>query len=857
MRSHRNVRPRARALVVVVWMLLLGLYRGDADVSAGRGPRVLDDVAPNLRIPRVSKGMQAVRDLGVNLPTVARAYGLDTYALRTRLLVDDALAVDRRGRLHFTCRSAAASGAGPVPDAAPILDAGPLDTVFQLHSKPGAPKVIYLDFNGETLTGTAWNVYSTNIPPVLVAPPWDIDGNPLVFGNEERQTILSVWKRVAEDYAVFDVDVTTEDPGPEAIARLNSGDFFFGTRVLVSPIASYFGNYGGLGYIGIFDMTTEYYKPALVFPEMLLNGEKYIAEACSHEAGHNLGLFHDGTTTGLSYYPGHGSGETGWAPIMGNSYGQNVTQWSKGEYPNANNTQQDYSVMSAFGLLVRLDDHGSALGSATILPEGSTLSASGIVEQDADIDYFRFTSGTGPFSILVSPAALGPNLDIVAKLYNSAGVPIATNSPAGQLAAGFNGSLGAGTYYLSVEGGGDGNPPANGYSKYASRGQYTVAGTVTPPAGANQSPVASFTANPQNGIAPLVVNFNATGSTDPDGNIVSYAWTFGDGGTATGPTPSHTFQNPGLYSVLLTVTDNQNAIGTTTRNIGATPPPEPPEAVIVANPTTGFAPLTVNFSGGLSSDLDGSIVSYSWSFGDATTGSGPFVAHTYSTPGTYTASLTVTDTQNLTDTVTSNIVVNASNLPPIPAIASSLQSGPAPSTVTLSASASNDPDGSIVAYEWNFGDGTGGNGIAATHTFSAVGTYVVTLTVRDNNGATASTTSTLSILPDTAFILRVAEIQSSTQDLGGGQHTVTSVARITNLLGLPISGIEVTARFSGLTAKTRTGTTDASGQVTLVSPAFTGAGTVSLRITGAVSANPLLRYDSTRNVVTASTVTVP
>ena len=90
---------------------------------------------------------------------------------------------------------------------------------------------------------------------------------------------------------------------------------------------------GGVAYVGIFDNVGDTYKPALVFFDMLGSGnEKYVAEAISHEAGHNMGLNHDGAA-GTGYYQGHGSGATGWAPIMGVGYYQPLVQWSKGEYP--------------------------------------------------------------------------------------------------------------------------------------------------------------------------------------------------------------------------------------------------------------------------------------------------------------------------------------------------------------------------------------------------------------------------------------------------------------------------------------------------------------------------------------------
>ncbi len=115
-----------------------------------------------------------------------------------------------------------------------------------------------------------------------------------MFTDTERTRIQQVWQRVAEDYAPFDVDVTTEYPGEAAITRSSSADEYYGMRVLISPISSYIGTYGGIAYVGVFDLVGDYYKPALVFPENLANGEKYIGEAASHENGHTLGLYHDG-----------------------------------------------------------------------------------------------------------------------------------------------------------------------------------------------------------------------------------------------------------------------------------------------------------------------------------------------------------------------------------------------------------------------------------------------------------------------------------------------------------------------------------------------------------------------------------
>ena len=107
-----------------------------------------------------------------------------------------------------------------------------------------------------------------------------------------------------------------------------------------------------------------------------------MAEASSHEFGHNLGLSHDGTRSGTEYYAGHGSGLVSWAPIMGNSYYNNVTQWSKGEYADANRTQDDLAIID--GKLGYVgDDHGDTHGDATLLelsPSGGVVSSN--PEQD-------------------------------------------------------------------------------------------------------------------------------------------------------------------------------------------------------------------------------------------------------------------------------------------------------------------------------------------------------------------------------------------------------------------------------------------------------------------------------------------
>jgi PKD repeat protein len=172
------------------------------------------------------------------------------------------------------------------------------------------------------------------------------------------------------------------------------------------------------------------------------------------------------------------------------------------------------------------------------------------------------------------------------------------------------------------------------------------------------APTADVIAAPTSGDAPLPVDFDASDSSDVDGTITNYAWDFGDGNTGTGVTTSHTYTTPGTYTATVTVTDNSGLTGTDSEIITVTPPNAAPTADVQAAPTSGTVPLVVSFDGSASSDSDGSVVSYAWDFGDGNTGTGPTTSHTYTTPGTFTATLTVTDDEGLTNTDEVVITVN-------------------------------------------------------------------------------------------------------------------------------------------------------------------------------------------------------
>ena len=170
----------------------------------------------------------------------------------------------------------------------------------------------------------------------------------------------------------------------------------------------------------------------------------------------------------------------------------------------------------------------------------------------------------------------------------------------------------------------------------------------------NHAPTAAFTSNCTN----LSCTFNGSGSTDSDGTIASYAWTFGDSTSGSGATPPvHNYSADGTYSVTLTVTDNQGATNSVSHNVTvAAAVNQPPTARFTSN----CAALSCQFNGSTSTDPDGTISTYAWNYGDSTSGSGvnPPV-HTYSTGGTYTVTLTVTDNQGGTNAVSHDVTVAA------------------------------------------------------------------------------------------------------------------------------------------------------------------------------------------------------
>ncbi len=529
---------------------------------------------PKIDLPKKLNGQASIDALGNKVPEVAQFYGLTPERLEEILRTDSTAWFDEKGRLFYK---------DSLPDfsknnwknelqAIGISEALSTDTdsanLFELHSRPDSNRVIYLDFNGHTASNSAW--YSGT----LNAQPYDTDGNPNSFSSEEQNAIREIWLRVAEDYMPFDVDVTTQEPPVEALQRTGNNDMRYGTRAVVTrsvPEVCHPSCGGGIAYVNVFSFYSasnpDYYQPAWIFFDNLTNGHpKYVADATSHEIGHNLNLHHDGTSS-TTYYRGHGSGATGWAPIMGSGYYKPVVQWSKGEYPDAKNFQDDIAVIHAAGANLRPDDYPDTIPTASPLDgNANSVEQSGVIETDTDVDIFAFNSGDGSAQFTVNPEVFGPKLDILAKLLDVKGNILAQSNPEDALSASLSYTLTPGRYFLQIEGVGKGDL-TTGYSDYGSVGQYSVTGSYvqgTP----SSPPTAIISAFPATGEAPLSVTFDGNDSNDADSANLSYTWNFGDGQTEKGKaSTSHVYDTAGNKTATLTVTDDSGLQSSTTQAI--------------------------------------------------------------------------------------------------------------------------------------------------------------------------------------------------------------------------------------------------------------------------------------------------
>ena len=338
-------------------------------------------------------------------------------------------------------------------------------SVPKLNSLPGASATIFLDFDGQTVISGIWN-----------------GGNPIfcaASGLNDMQ-ITEVFNRVSEDYRPFNVNITTDST------------IFFAApltkrmRMIITPTSAWCPGPGGVALIGSFTRGDD--TPCFAFSDRLgPYNPPYIAEACSHECGHTLGLSHqskygaDCVTPIETYNTGTGTGEIGWAPIMGNSYYRNFSNWNNGPTPDGCTVIQDNLniISTQNGFTYRADDYGETMNSGTFSLPSANFSVNGIISTNTDKDAFKMTlAQSSSVHLTASPYSVGSNnagadLDIKLVLYNSTGTLINTFDPPATLGLTVDTVLTAGTYYLMVSGTGNVN-----ISSYGSLGSYNLSGTT-------------------------------------------------------------------------------------------------------------------------------------------------------------------------------------------------------------------------------------------------------------------------------------------------------------------------------------------------------------------------------------------
>jgi subtilisin family serine protease len=248
--------------------------------------------------------------------------------------------------------------------------------------------------------------------------------------------------------------------------------------------------------------------------------------------------------------------------------------------------------------------------------------------------------------------------------------------------------------------------------------------------------------------------------------------------------------------------------------LGSEEPNTPPVAD-AGGPYNGTEDVMVTFNGSGSGDEDGDALTYAWNFGDGSTGTGVNPTHVYTAGGNYTVTLVVNDGIVDSDPSTATAEIAEVNDPPV-ADAGPDQTVNVGEEVSFDGSGSFDSDGTIISYDWDFGDGNTGTGASPTHAYASAGEYTATLTVTDNNGGTSTDMATVAVTDAANNELHVADISMDIKTAGrntAGVATVTIVDANNN----PVFGVTVYGYWSGATSDTDSGLTDGNGLVTMTS----------------------------------------
>jgi len=224
--------------------------------------------------------------------------------------------------------------------------------------------------------------------------------------------------------------------------------------------------------------------------------------------------------------------------------------------------------------------------------------------------------------------------------------------------------------------------------------------------------------------------FDASGSIDRDGKIVFYEWDLGDGTILQGKKVRHSYNQPGVYTATLLVKDNSRSTSETDKDTAIVIINHPP--VANAGPDQWQTQSEIHFNALKSMDPDGEIIKYIWDFGDGTKDFGPVKSHVYHSPGVYTVKLTVIDDSNTSTNTAMDSMNLTVNYLPIADAGPDILAAPG-ETIVLDGSSSVDPDGEIIKWAWDTGDGQTKNGKRVSHTYNKPGVYHALLTVFDHS----------------------------------------------------------------------------------------------------------------------------
>ncbi len=339
-------------------------------------------------------------------------------------------------------------------------------SVPKLSSWPSARATIFLDFDGHYVQNGLWN-----------------NGNPIncaSAGMTDPQ-IIEAFNRVAEDYRPFDINITTDS------TVFLAAPIDMRVRIIVTTTSSWYASgYSGVAFSGSITWGDD--TPGFVFSDRLGTGNtKKIAETISHESGHTVSLSHQSkynVSCSLveAYNSGTGSGETGWAPIMGNSQTRNFSNWNNGPTPDGCGFVEDnlYTIVTYNGFGYRTDDFAETLNASTYSISTNNFNVGGVISTNSDKDAFKVTlNSNSNFHVVAAPYSVaanseGANLDIAFELYNGAGSLIRTYNPLSTLSVTVDTILNAGTYYIRIMGAGNSN-----IGSYGSLGSYTISGSFS------------------------------------------------------------------------------------------------------------------------------------------------------------------------------------------------------------------------------------------------------------------------------------------------------------------------------------------------------------------------------------------